>query len=98
MGRESVPEDAGMLFIYSNDIQRRYWMKNTLIPLDIVFVDANGTVLNVEHASPGFEGRRVCDNPDYYCSDGPARYVVETHRGYANETGLSSGDRLVVSR
>lgn len=98
MGRESLPNGTGMLFVYPDTLigQRRFWMKNTLVPLDIIFVDADGRVVNIEHASPGFEGERECSNPDYYCSDGPAKYVVEAERGYANETGLSPGDRLIV--
>jgi uncharacterized membrane protein (UPF0127 family) len=98
MERESLPNGTGMLFHYRNANERSFWMKNTLVPLDIIFVDSNLRVLNVEHASPGFEGESVCTNPDYYCSDGPAQFVVEAERGYANRTGISAGDRLVVRR
>jgi len=98
MERESLPNGTGMLFVYGSAGQRRFWMKNTLVPLDIIFVDTNGRVVNVEHASPGFEGERVCSNPDYYCSDGPAQFVVEAERGYANRTGISPGDQLVIRR
>lgn len=99
MHRESLPNGTGMLFVYPpNAGQRKFWMKNTLVPLDIIFVDSDGRVINVEHASPGFEGERVCSNPDYYCSDGPAQFVVEAERGYANRTGISPGDELVIRR
>jgi len=101
MGRESLPDGTGMLFDYrtvSWPPQKTFWMKDTLVPLDIIFVDSDGHVVNVEHASPGFEGERVCTNPDYYCSDGPAQFVVEAERGYANRTGISPGDQLVVRR
>ena len=99
MDRESVPNGTGMLFVYGpNAGQRKFWMKNTLVPLDIIFIDSDGRVINVEHASPGFTGEKVCSNPDYYCSDGPARFVVEASRGYANRTGISPGDQLVVRR
>ena len=98
MDRESLPNGTGMLFIYPDEMvgQRKFWMKNTLIPLDIIFVDSEGRVVNVKHASPGFEGERTCSNPDYYCSDGPAQFVVEANRGYANRTGISPGDQLVI--
>ena len=96
MERESLPNGTGMLFVYPAVSQRGFWMKNTLVPLDIIFVDSELRVLNVEHASPGFEGERTCSNPDYYCSDGPARFVVEAERGYANRTGISPGDELVI--
>ena len=98
MERESLPNGTGMLFVYGSASQKRFWMKNTLVPLDIIFVDSNLRVVNVEHASPGFEGESVCSNPDYYCSDRPAQFVVEAERGYANRTGVSPGDQLVVRR
>ena len=96
MGRESLPEDAGMLFVYDSAAPRSFWMKNTLVPLDIIFVDGEGRVLNVEHAStePGVPDDELAG----YTSDGAAQYVVEVERGYANETGVSAGDRLVIER
>ncbi len=96
MERESLPNGTGMLFVYGREGQRRFWMKDTLVPLDIIFVDSELRVVNVEHASPGFDGERVCTDTDYYCSDGPAQFVVEAERGYANRTGISPGDQLVV--
>ena len=99
MNRESVPNGTGMLFVYGpNAGQRRFWMKDTVVPLDIIFIDSDGRVINIEHASPGFTGEKVCSNPDYYCSDGPAQFVVEANRGYANRTGISSGDQFIVRR
>jgi len=96
MERESLPNGTGMLFVYRREGQRRFWMKDTLVPLDIIFVDSDGRVVNVEHASPGFDGERVCTDTDYYCSDGPAQFVVEAERGYANSTGISPGDELII--
>jgi uncharacterized membrane protein (UPF0127 family) len=96
MGRESLPNGTGMLFVYGSASQKRFWMKDTLVPLDIIFVDSELRVVNVEHASPGFEGEEICSNPDYYCSDGPAQFVVEAERGYANRTGISAGDQLII--
>lgn len=96
MGRESLPEGTGMLFVYGGADVRAFWMKNTLVPLDIIFVDSDRRVVNVKHASP------EPDTPDHeltrYTSDGPAQYVVEAERGYANETGISPGDELVIRR
>lgn len=96
MYRESLPNGTGMLFVYGRANQRRFWMKNTLVPLDIIFVDSNGRVLNVEHAVP--EPNTPDDELTRYRSDGPAQFVVEAERGYANRTGISAGDRLVVRR
>jgi uncharacterized membrane protein (UPF0127 family) len=96
MERESVPDGAGMLFVYEDAAPRAFWMKNTLVPLDIIFVNEEMRVLNVEHASP--EPYTPEDELTRYHSDGPARYVVEAERGYANETGVSSGDELIIRR
>lgn len=98
MGREFLPKKRGMLFIFKNERERGFWMKDTLIPLDIIFVDGKGRVTNIEHASPGFRGRKVCSNPDYYCSEEPSRFVIEVNRGYANETGISAGDKIMIER
>ncbi len=96
MERESLPDGTGMLFVYEDADVRSFWMKDTLVPLDIIFVDSDRRVVNVEHASPEPE------TPDHeltrYTSDGPAQYVVEAERGYANETGVSAGDELVIRR
>jgi uncharacterized repeat protein (TIGR01451 family) len=90
MHRESLPENHGMVFVYGEADERSFWMKNTLVPLDMVFVDENGTVLNVEHAEPP-----APDTPDSelatYSSDGPAKYVIELEQGFANETGVGPG-------
>jgi uncharacterized membrane protein (UPF0127 family) len=96
MERESLPEGTGMLFVYDTPAPRGFWMKDTLVPLDIIFVDGDMRVLNVEHASP--EPGVPDDELTRYRSDGAAQYVVEAERGYANRTGVSSGDRLVIRR
>jgi len=93
MHRESLPEDRGMVFVYEDADPRSFWMKNTVIPLDMVFIDANGTVLNVEHADPP-----APDTPDSeletFSSDGPAKYVVEMEQGFANRTGVGPGAEI----
>jgi uncharacterized membrane protein (UPF0127 family) len=96
MERDSLPDGTGMLFVYGSAAPRSFWMKNTLVPLDIVFVGSDMRVLNIEHASP--ESGVPEDELNRYGSDGTAQYVVEAERGYANETGLSPGDELIVSR
>ncbi|MHC4845638.1 MAG: DUF192 domain-containing protein, partial [Planctomycetota bacterium] len=52
MHRTSLDPDAGMLFIFTDDKARTFWMRNTLIPLDIIFLDADGTVQNIEQGQP----------------------------------------------
>jgi uncharacterized membrane protein (UPF0127 family) len=77
--------DEGMWFVHPVEDRQAYVMRGMSFPLDIIFVDANGTVTTIHHApvdaSSGFEGR--------------AKYVLEVNRGWANRTGLEAGDRVV---
>lgn len=87
MFRESMPPDAGMLFVYPGEQQIRMWMKNTLIPLDMVFVDSEGRILEIaENTEPLSE--------TVIASSGPARAVIELNGGTARRLGIRSGDRV----
>lgn len=94
MGYESVPRD-GMLFIYQDAAPRTFWMKNTTLPLDIVFMSGNGTVLNVEQADP----QPGVPDSDLrrYRSDGAARYVIELQQGAAARYSIRPGTRITVT-
>ena len=91
MFRNSLPRNHGMLFVFPGTARRSFWMKNTFVPLDIVFIDAENRVLNVRHASPG-------RGPPYkrYRSKGEARYVLEVNRGFANRTNVTKGDKVIM--
>ncbi|PSP55412.1 hypothetical protein BRC82_05590 [Halobacteriales archaeon QS_1_67_19] len=89
MFRESLPENHGMVFVYEDAAPRSFWMKNTLLPLDMIFIAENGTVLNVEHADP--EPNASDEELTRYQSDGPAKYVIELEQGFANRTGVEAG-------
>ena len=89
MNRTHLDADAGMLFIFVDDAPRNFWMKNTLIPLDIIFLDKDGTVQNVADALPGVE------QPGYM-SVRPARMVLELNEGWCQQHGLKPGDRVLV--
>jgi hypothetical protein len=95
MHRESLANDTGMVFVYPNPQQVSFWMKNTLIPLDMIFVAEDGTVLNVQHAEP--QPNASTGELDTYPSDGKAKYVVELPRGFANRTGVEPGTKLVFN-
>jgi uncharacterized protein len=84
MYREHLPLDHGMLFIFPDEEIRTFWMKNTLIPLDMIFVSADRTVVGiVERAEPRTTtGRRV---------DAPSQYVVEVNGGWASAHGVEAG-------
>lgn len=93
MHREELANRTGMVFVYGDPQQVSFWMKNTLIPLDMIFVASNGTVLNVQHASP--QPNASGSELKTYPSDGEAKYVVELPRGFANRTGVGPGTELV---
>lgn len=86
MNRPTMPIDHGMLFVFPDSKPRAFWMKNTLLPLDIAFLDADGTVLNVEQMYP----KDLTSIP----SRGPAKYAIELNQGVAKEIGLKAGDRI----
>ncbi|WP_339113024.1 DUF192 domain-containing protein [Thioclava sp. GXIMD2076] len=87
MYRESMPEDAGMLFVYPDEGPRSFWMRNTLIPLDMIFIDAAGMVVSVhENAIPG--------DLTPISSGADARFVLELNGGRARADGISRGTVL----
>jgi uncharacterized membrane protein (UPF0127 family) len=87
MYRDTIGDDAGMLFVFEREQQQAFWMKNTRIPLDMVFIKADGTILGiVENAEPEtLMSRRV---------DGASRYVLEIAGGMARKRGIAAGQRV----
>ena len=91
MHRESMPENQWMLFVWNNTDRRSFWMKNALIPLDIIFVDENQKVLNIEEAEPCKED--PCTN---YKSEWIAQYVLEVNQWWTKENNVKVGDVLKI--
>lgn len=90
MYRTSLRPDQGMLFFFVRDELHSFWMKNTLIPLDMIFLDANRRIVGIERDVPPC---RVANCPSY----GPgveSRYVLEVGGGIARQHGLKPGDTL----
>jgi uncharacterized protein len=88
MERTSMPADHGMLFVFKHSAPRVFWMKNTLIPLDILFFDATHKLVSVVSDAPPCRA-----NPcPLYPSDAPARYVLELNAGTAARLGVRQGD------
>lgn len=90
MHRTDMADDHGMLFLFVDDAPRLFWMRDTLIPLDICFLDAEGVLLNVEAAAAGVE------RPGFH-SRGNARFVLELNLGWADQNGLKPGTRIEIS-
>jgi uncharacterized protein len=90
MFRPSLPANRGMLFLFRETRELSFWMKNTWIPLDIVFLDERGMVVHVEaNAQPC-----AAEPCPHYLSGGPARAVLELAAGSAARHGVAEGARL----
>ena len=74
MNRKSLDAQSGMLFVYSYEQQLSFWMKNTLIPLDIAFIAGDGHILNIESMQPLDEST--------VSSNGKAMYALEMNSGF----------------
>jgi len=89
MNRSRLPEDEGMLFVYDTPREVYFWMKDTLIPLDIVFISEDRLVVSIVEAEPG------AGTPDseleIYGSGAPVMYVVEMNRGLSAEHTIEAG-------
>jgi len=91
MYRTELAPDAGMLFDFQEERPVSFWMRNTLIPLDMIFVAADGEVVNVHvNAKP--------HDPTPIPSAGPVRFVFEIAGGRAAQIGLKAGDKLMHPR
>lgn len=88
MNRKSMPQDAGMLFIFSVSKVQSFWMKDTYIPLDIIFLDENKTVVNVaENAQPCVDQGNNCP---VYLSSAPSLYVLEVNSGWTKAHNVNT--------
>ena len=87
MGKGSLPDNAGMLFLFEQEAQRLFWMKNTRISLDILFVNANYEIITIhKYTQPNSE----VSIP----SNKPAQYVIETNAGFCETYGIREGDKI----
>ena len=86
MFREAMPVNAGMLFIFDEAGAQCMWMKNTLIPLSVAFIDDAGAIINIADMEPHSERS--------HCAARPARYALEMNRGWFAQRGVKPGMRL----
>lgn len=92
MFREAMQDDRGMLFIFDRAEPQAFWMKNTRIPLDILYFDSSRRLVSAA------EGVPPCGTPQCpsYPSAGPARFTLELNAGMAKKLKLKVGDELVI--
>ncbi len=91
MFREHLNDAEGMLFVFDYEGRWSFWMKNTLIPLDIIWIDNNFRIIHIEKAVPCVEETCVSYSPS-----APARYVVEVNHGYTERNGVGIGDPVSI--
>lgn len=92
MSRIYLPPNRGMIFAYSNEKKRSFWMKNTLLPLDLIFLDHEKRVVDFRE---NFQPCRS-DPCGIYTSQGPAEFVVELNAGMVEVMHLRIGDKFFV--
>lgn len=88
MQRDAMPANWGMIFVFAEDTADGFWMHNTRIPLDIVFVEVGGRVVGVRTMKP-YDETPV--KPDY-----PYRWAIELNKGQIEKSGIKEGDRVEI--
>jgi hypothetical protein len=87
MNRTALGEDRGMLFVFPSEEDRSFWMKDTLIPLSIAYMDSEGRIVDIQVM------KALDDDPPHYVSAEPARYALEVNKGFFDERGVEVGDK-----
>jgi len=83
MQRKSMAQGAGMLFLFDEPAMHCMWMKNTLIPLSVAFIDERGEIVNIADMQPQDETT--------HCATRPARYALEMNQGWFKKRGIAPG-------
>ncbi|HYO28229.1 MAG TPA: DUF192 domain-containing protein [Azonexus sp.] len=86
MNRKAMPQQRGMLFVFMQNTTHCMWMRNTLIPLSVAFIDDEGYIINIEDMQPQTE--------DNHCARQPARYALEMNLGWFAQRGIKPGVKL----
>jgi hypothetical protein len=88
MGRDSVPDGTGMIFVFPNEAPRGFWMRDTPTALDIAYINALLQIIDIQQMEP------LSD--EIHNSAGPAMFALEVRKGWFEENEWSVGDQLVV--
>ncbi len=91
MFRKSLGKDEGMLFIFPDSAVRSFWMKDTLIPLDMIFISENWTIAKIHHAAPC-----TSDPCRTYSSEKPVKSVLEVNGNFTIDNAVNEGSRITI--
>lgn len=89
MDVHELPEQGGMLFIFEDEAQRSFWMANTPLPLDIIFVNSNFEIVRIHRNTPPYSHENII-------SEAPAMYVVEVNAGYTLQHDITEGMKIEI--
>jgi len=93
MNRTHLPENSGMLFIFDSETTASFWMKNTLIELDMIFISTDKKIVNIKRDA------QPCKTLDCetYKSENPVKYVLEINGGLADKLGIKEGNSIQIN-
>jgi uncharacterized membrane protein (UPF0127 family) len=86
MFREKMGQNEGMVFLFEQPAPICMWMKNTLIPLSVAFIDADGKIINIEDMQP--------HSTESHCAKKPARYALEMNQGWFKQKNIKPGTAI----
>jgi uncharacterized membrane protein (UPF0127 family) len=89
MWRDEMPRYHGMLFVFGDEKERTFWMKNTPIPLDIVYIDSAARIVSIAENTTPYSTAAIP-------SHGPARYVLEVNGGFCRAHGIAAGSTVTL--
>ena len=87
MYRKHMEDNQGMLFIFPNEEIQNFWMRNTFIPLDMIFVNSKKEIVTIQHATQTLSDQT-------YSSSAPAQYVIEVNAGFCDKYKIKEGDLI----
>ena len=87
MRRQEMAQQHGMLFVFTNEARHCMWMRNTVLPLSVAFLDREGKIINIEDMQPHTENN--------HCAAADARYALEMNLGWFKQRGFTKGARIV---
>jgi uncharacterized membrane protein (UPF0127 family) len=93
-GRKSLGELEGMLFIFENPDIYRFWMPDMNFPIDIIWIDEDGVIVDITENAPPLEDK---SNPVWYMPIKPVKYVLEVNSGFSNKYNINVGDKVIFS-
>ena len=91
MYRDSMENNQGMLFVFNDEKERYFYMKNTKIPLDIIYINSDKEIVSIQKNAKPFDESSLPSNA-------PAKYILEMNAGLVNQLSISIGDRVIYSK